>query len=261
MQPVLPFRNEEYLNEYHQHGMQFTFYYYFRLTSQMESSAERDNFVKLSFILLDVVTRYLREYFVKVWDQKYPNEKWHDDVAKRDLKLESLLVTRDGRQKQDIYSLKILKGNEREWDITTVIKAILDSGFKLIDGCRPPDQRTIPLRESEEIEIISGIRNTDYGHISSMSCSLDEFIDVMDKIKSVAKHLFGKEAKKEIYKIEMSPCTPEMREQVDRLREGKFHVYNKHLFNLSFPLFSFTFDSPTILIFLIQQTIFQLPFE
>ena len=261
MQPVLPFRNEEYLNEYHQHGMQFTFYYYSRLTSQMESSPERDNFVKLSYILLDIVARHLREYFVKVWDQKYPNEKWHDDVAKRDLKLESLLVTRDGRQKQDIYSLKILKGNEREWDIVTVIKAILDSGFKLIDGCRSPDQRTIPLRESEEIEIISGIRNTDYGHISSMSCSLDEFIDVVDKIKSVAKHLFGKEAKKEIYKIEMSPCTPEMREQVDKLREGKFHVRNKHLFSLTFPLFSFTFDSQTILIFLIQQTIFQLPFQ
>ena len=215
--------------------MQFNFYS--RVTAQMESSPERDNFVKLSYILLDVVARHLREYFVKVWDQKYPNEKWHDDVAKRDLKLQSLLVTRDGRQKQDIYSLKILKGNEQEWDITTVIKALLDSGFKLMDGCRAPDQRTLPLRESEEIEIIRGIRNTDYGHTSSMSCSLDEFIHIMDKIRSVAKNLFGKEAKKEIYKIEVSPSTPNMREQVDKLRKGTFHVRNKYFFNLTYPLF------------------------
>ena len=256
MQPVLPFRIEAYVNEYHQHGMQFTFYSYSRLNAQMESSPERDNFVKLSYILLDVVARHLREHFVKVWDQKYPNEKWHDDVAKRDNNLRSMLVTIDGRQKQDIYSQKILKGNEKEWDITTVIKAILDSGFKLIEGCRPPDQRTIPFRESEEIEIIRGIRNTDYGHISSMSCPLDEFIDIMEEIKSVAKNLFGKEAKNEIYKIEVSPSTPNMREQVDKLREGKFHVGNKHLYNLTYPLSSFTFDSQTILIFLMQQIIF-----
>ena len=213
--------------------MQFTFHS--RLTAQMESSPERDNFVKLSYILLDVVARHLREYFVKVWDQKYPNEKWHDDVAERDIKLRTLLVTRDGKPKQDIYSLEILKGNELEWDITTVIKALLDSGFKLMDGCRAPDQRTLPLRESEEIEIIRGIRNTDYGHTSSISCSLDEFIHIMDKIRSVAKNLFGKEAKKEIYKIEVSPSTPNMREQVDKLCKGTFHVRNKYFF--TYPLF------------------------
>ena len=209
----------------------------------MESFPERDNFVKLSYVLLDVVARHLREYFVKLWDQKYPNEKWHDDVAKRNLKLQSLLVTRDGRQKQDICSLKILKGNEREWDITTVIKALLDSGFKLMDGCRTPDQRTIPLRESEEIEIIRGIRNTDYGHISSMSCSLDAFMEIMKNIKSVARNLFGKEAEKEIYKIEISPSTPNMREHVDKLRKGKFHVRNKYVFKITYPLFQLSFYS------------------
>ena len=241
--------------------MQFTLYLSSRLNAQMVLSPERDNFLKLSSILLHVVPRHLREYFIKVWDQKYPNEKWHDDIAKRGLKLQSLLVTRDGRQKQDIYSQKILKGDVQEWDITTVIKALLYSGFKLIEGCRPPDQWTIPLRESEEIEIIRGIRNTNYGHISSMSCPLDEFIDIMNKIRSAAKNLFGKEAEKEIYRIEVSPSTPNTREQEDIFRAGKFHVRNKHLYNLTYPLSSFTFDSQMILIFLLQQTIFQLPFE
>ena len=213
---------------------------------KMESSPERDNFVKLSYVLLDVVARHLREYFVKLWDQKYPNEKWNDDVVKRDRKLQSLLVPKGGKQRDNIYSQNILKGDEQEWDITTLIRALLDSGFKLIEGCRPPDQRTIPLRESEEIEIIRGIRNTDYGHISSMSCSLDEFIDIMEKIKRAAKHLFGKEAKKEIHRIEVSQITPNMREQVDKLRKGKFHVHNKYVFKITYPLFPLTFDSQRI---------------
>ena len=214
-----------------------------------------DNFVKLSYVLLEVVARHLREYFVKLWDQKYPNEKWNDDVVKRDLKLQSLLVTKGGKQRDDIYSQNILKGDEQKWDITTLIRALLDSGFQLIDGCRPPDQRTIPLRESEEIEIIRGIRNTDYGHISSMSCALDDFMEIMKNIKSVARNLFGKDAEKEIYEIEISPITPKVRTQVDKLLAGRFHVLNKYLSNITYALSSFTFDSQTILIFLIQQTV------
>jgi len=186
----------------------------------MESSLEHDNFVKLSYILLNIVAQHLRKYFVKLWDIKYPNDKW-DDVAKRNLKLQSLLVTRDGRQKQDVYSQRILKGDEQNWDISTLIRAILDPGFKLLEGCRDPGKRKSPLRQSEEIEIIRQIRNEDYGHISSMSCSLDAFMQIMKKIKSVATNLFGEDVEKEIYKIEISQITQSMREQVDKLHEGK----------------------------------------
>ena len=100
----------------------FNFIIILEVEPKMELSPEKDNFVKLSYILLDVVARYLREYFTKLWDQKYPNEKWHDDVGKKTLKLQSVLVTKDGRQKQDPYFLKILNGDEQEWDITTSIK-------------------------------------------------------------------------------------------------------------------------------------------
>ena len=194
----------------------------------MESSLERDNFVKLSYILLDIVAQHLREYFVKLWDKKYPNEKWHDDVAKRNLKLQSLLVTRDGRQKQDVYSQKILKGDEQNWDISTLIRAILDSGFKLLEVCRPAHERSSPLRESEQIEIIRRIRNEEYGHITSMSCSLDAFMDIMTEIRSVAKNLFGKDVEKKIYKIEISPSTQNMRVQVDKLLEGRTCYFMLH---------------------------------
>ena len=203
---------------------------------KMEASPEQDYFVRLSYVLLNIVAQHLREYFVNLWDQKYPNEKWHDDVAKRNLKLQSLLLRSDGRQKQDMYSQKILKGDEQEWDISTLIKAILDSGFQLIEGCRSKNERTSPLRKSEELEIIRGIRNTEYGHISSMSCSFDEFFEVMAKIKSAARNLFGKDVEKEIYKIEISPSTPIMRELVDKLNESKLvyfiHVNSKYFYSI-----------------------------
>ena len=174
---------------------------------KMELSLEKDNFIKLSYILLDVVAQHLREYFVKLWDEKYPAEKWHDDVAKRNLKVQSLLASSHRKLKQDIYSQKILNGDEEEWDVTTLIRALVDSGFNLIKGCRPPAHRTIPLRESEEIEIIRDIRNSDYARNSSMSCPPAKFKEIMTKIKSVAKNLFGEEAEMEIYKIEMLPVT------------------------------------------------------
>jgi len=189
---------------------------------KMEFSSEKDNFVKLSYILFDVIARHLREYFVRLWDMKYPNEKWHNDVAKRDSKLRKLLVTRDGRQKQDAYSNKIMKGDEQEWDITISIKAILDSGFKLIEGCRPQDKRSIPLLESEELEIIRSVRNSDYAHLPSMSCTMDEFIDIMIKVNRAAGNLFGIDAEKEIYRILLSSITAPMREQVKTLLEEPY---------------------------------------
>ena len=191
------------------------------LMLKMELSSEKDHFVKLSYILLDVVAQHLREYFVKLWDRKYSKEKWHDDVARRNLKLQSLLVTAFGRQKQDISSLKILKGNEQDWDITTSIKAILDSGLKLIEGCRPLDQRRPPLRDSEELEILRGVRNSDYAHLPRMSCASDEFIDIMIKVKSAVKNLFGGDTEREIYRIEISSITAPMREKVEKMLEGK----------------------------------------
>ena len=198
---------------------------------RMELSPENDNFIKLSRILVDVVARYLREYFVKLWDENYP-EKWHDDVTERNITLQKLLVKKDGKKKDDIYSQKILKGDEHEWDITTSIKAILDSGFKLMEGCRPQDQRTVPLRASEEIEIIRGIRNTYYGHLSSTTCTLDEFIDIMIKVNSTVKNLFGIDAEREIYRIQLSSITPSMRNEMKKILDGIpllfAYLFNSH---------------------------------
>jgi len=184
----------------------------------MELSDEEGNFVKLVYIMFNVVQRHLSVYFVKKWDHKYPNEKWHNDVTKRNLKLGSLLKKRSGEQKLNITSQKILKGDEKEWDTTTLISALLDYGFNLIERCRPSSQRSIPLLESEQIEILRSIQ-TYFTHLSSFSLSLVEFKEKVAKIRNVAKNLFGEDVEREIYKVEVSPTIEMIRMEGKKLHE------------------------------------------
>ena len=179
----------------------------------MEFSLEKDNFLKVSYILKDIVPRHFREYFVKLWDQKYPNKKWSDDIAKRNLKLQSLLVVKDGEEKQDPSFQTILKGNEQEWDITICVRAILEPSLNLLKGCRSQDQQSI--------EIIQKIQNSHSAHLASMLYTADEFTDVMSEVKGAAKNLFGAGAEREILKIALFPIDTSVRENIANLYDGK----------------------------------------
>ena len=179
-----------------------------------ELSSENENYRKLAYILLEIIARYLRAYFVKLWNDKYPDEKWLDDIDKRNLKFHGLLV-------KGMYTPRILNGNEQTWDTTTLTHAIVGAGLKLTEGSRPQKQRSGKLLPSEEIEIIRNIRNTFYGHVLSMSCSEEKFKDVMTSIKSVARNIFGEDAEKEIEKFENSPVTAIMRKHAEKELQGK----------------------------------------
>ena len=88
-------------------------------------------------------------------------------------------------------------GDEAKWDITVLVFVLLDAGLKLVEGSRQKCERKLPLRMSEEIEIIRDIRNDYYGHVKSMSSKMENFLEIMSKITSVAeikKVQFGKKA-------------------------------------------------------------------
>ena len=206
----------------------------------MELSSEKENYIKLAYILLEIVPGHLRKYFIKLWDNKYPNEKWQDDTAKRNRKLQSLLVTGNMRKNQDIYSRKLLDGNEEKWDITTLIHAILHPDLQLIRQCRPKTERTHPLLESEEIDIIRDMRNSSYAHVDSMSCTNNEFNTNMVSIKRVAKNVFGENAEKEIEDIANSRIIPLLTRKVNELLKSKLSIL---------PMFG-PYPSPTLYCFL-----------
>ena len=179
----------------------------------MKAPTEKENYVRLSYVLLNVVAKHLRRYFIKLWDEKRPSEKW-DGINNKKAKLQKLLVG-------NIAIERMLDGNEENWDTTTLLHVILDSGLKLMEGCRPHAERSLPLREGEQFEIIRGIRNSHYGHVLCMSCSDEKFKDILEDIKYVAKERFGEEVEKEIENIETSPITSSMKEDMKQLINSK----------------------------------------
>ena len=208
----------------------------------MEFTEERMNFVKLSYILLDVVAKHLRELFIKKWNEKYPNNQWTSDATSGDFLYNELpfikaakdaedakiakaaKAVKDGNKKEkevkkkgNPYHDKMKTGKEEEWDITTLVKVMLDSGLNLVPGCRGMNERNPPLLVSEEIDIIRQSRNTSFGHETSMSCSPNKFATVVTEIKSVAKSLFGDDVEKEICEIENGSIDKTMIEKLVEL--------------------------------------------
>jgi len=175
----------------------------------LKAPTEKENYVRLAYVLLNVVAKHLRRYFIKLWDEKRPSEKW-DGINNKKAKLQKLLVG-------NIATERMLDGNEENWDTTTLLHAILDSGLKLMEGRRPHTERSLPLLEGEQIDIIRDIRNSHYGHFLCMSCSDEKFKDIMADIKCVAKERFGEEAEKEIVNIETSPITSLMKKEMKLL--------------------------------------------
>ena len=183
----------------------------------MELSPENENHVKLSYILLNVVAKHLRTYFVKLWDEKYPDEKWMDDVVKRNLKLQSLIV-------KDAFTRKILNGNHEEWDTSTLLEVLSDSRFKLIEGYRPHGKSSNQFVASEGLEPLREIRNGLSDHVSSMAYSFEKFKETMTRIKNVARNIFGEDAEREIEELEISPLTPMMIDHLKEFLEGKLFI-------------------------------------
>ena len=183
----------------------------------MELSNEKENFVKIARIILDVVPHYLRKLFITKWEEKYPNEKWQSNNTSGDA-----LVAKVAKVNNN-YAEKLKAGDEQQWDTTILVYVFLYSGLSLIDQCRNPKETRIqPLRISEEIDIIRETRNEFFGHATQMSCLSHDFTAIVDKLKSVAKNIFGAGVEKEIDDIGKVPINTQSTANLrQRLEEEK----------------------------------------
>jgi len=184
----------------------------------MVFSPEGENFVKLSYIILDIGAKYLRKLFKKKWDEKYPTKKWNSDSTSGEY-LHSALTRKFTRAiHMKVYVDKWKTGKEHEWDTTTLVKALLNSDLSLIDDiCK------------KQLEIIRNIRNDYFAHLPSMSCLYEEFIEVLAKFKTAANDLFGEEAKSEIDEIENSTLGKKIADQVEVLLDDVINDFAKDL--------------------------------
>ena len=184
-------------------------------------SAEEENFIKVTKIILEVVPMHLRTLFIEKWNQKYPNNKWQSDSASGNFAFNEI-PNAAKKGKNGVYASNMQSGNESDWDTTTLVYAMLYSQLNLIPSCRPDGQRSVPLYISEEIDRIRKIRNEFFAHAASMKCSSATFKGIEFEIKSAAMNVFGIKAKNDIDEIVQTHITTKMtRQQKDQLHGEK----------------------------------------
>jgi len=177
----------------------------------MPLSREEEYFVKITKIVLEIVPKYLRKLFIEKWDQKYPNNKWQSDSASGNFVFNEIPnAAKNGRN--GVYASNMQSGNERDWDASTLVYAMLYSQLNLIPICRPDGQRSDPLRISEEIDILRKIRNEIVAHTSTINLPFGTFLEISWKVYSVAKKIFGMDAELEIEEVVMSNITTDIAE-------------------------------------------------
>ena len=176
----------------------------------MELSIEEINFIKITKIVIEIIPKYLRICFIQQWNKNYPNMKWDSDNTSGIFLFDQLSDKIKNNKGYEMSLEKIKTVNEKSWDTSTLVLVMLNSGLKLIKGVRPSNERSNPLRISEEIDVIRSIRNLHFAHASSMSCSSADFTKIMTDIKSIARNIFDRDAEKAIDEIEKTQIETKM---------------------------------------------------
>ena len=179
----------------------------------MEFTEERENFLKLSYIIFEIAVKHLRKLFKKKWNEKYPNQQWNSDATSG-----KFLYSKVSKRLQNdkIYAEKIKTGNEQEWDMTTLTKVMMDFRLRMVECYQDKNDRSSPLCPREEIELIRNYRNNVCAHMPNVSSPHEDVKQAFSDIKSAGNNLSDEDDEREIGKIENWSID---KEAIDRVRE------------------------------------------
>ena len=190
----------------------------------MPPSEEKENCLKVVEIIFGIVPKYLRELFVKRWNEKPENKEWGNDVDSGKALIAKIGPTIwESKKFDNVMKDRVKKGNVNEWDSSILFQVLQDCKLELIgDNPRQAGQRKPPLRVSEKIAILRDKRNY-LCHIPKISIPTDKFKKIVDEIKGVVKEVFGSDAEKEIQvveepELETQKCT-KLEEQLKQEQE------------------------------------------
>ena len=193
----------------------------------MVLSAEEENFIKITKIVLDIVPKYLRRLFVYCWS-KSRKYKWKpDDMSSMMLSTVPVWYSNIDIGKRHFMDT-MTSVRIGEWNISTLLFAFLDANMYLVKGCRPVNKRSLPLRVSEEIDVIRMVKKDFFSDPSSMQCSSVTFTEVTSKIKSVARNIFDADAEIEIDEFIRSKITTTMTKEQLKKQLPKKNPINEH---------------------------------
>ena len=211
----------------------------------MKFTEERENFLKLSYIIFEIAAKHLRKLFKKKWNEKYPNQQWNSDATSGEY-LYSKVSKR--LQNDKIYAEKIETGNEQEWDTTTLTKVMEDSSFGFVECYQPKKDKSSSLCPRGEMRIITDYKDKVSDYLPKASCPSEDFKQALSDIKSAANNLFDEDVKSEIGEIENGSITKEFLEKVREMmkmvtdlkphdKEKFANLLNGKLSQLNFILF------------------------
>ena len=216
----------------------------------MELSSDRERFIKLSWIVLEIIPTHLRNLFIKKWDEQSSNQKWNSDISSGTNLFNTLSRNLQDNGNESIYINKIREGNEQDWDMTILGKVFLDYGLKLIDDPRCLKDRCSPFNDGEKVSILRDIRNQCFAHLPSMSCLPDVFERIITEVKFAGEDLFEKPFQSDIDIIEHLPIQEEKLKDIERLITTAIVTYGEDLISKCSSIVYITFTSKSVLIFI-----------
>ena len=179
---------------------------------RMDLTREEENFIKLVRIIVEIMPKHLRDLFITKWNAKFPNQPWANDAASGQYLYNAIppAVKKNQAKFNNTLQQMILSGNSEVWDPSALLFVLLYADLKIIDTCRPRNQRANPFSVSENIDRFREIRNSFYGHNINMSVPDAEFASISTEIKGIAKDTFGTIAEDEIDQIINTQMTSQL---------------------------------------------------
>ena len=165
--------------------------------SNLESSDESSNFAILSYVISDIVTKYLRKHFTTKWDETHHDQPWTSDTESGSRLISEIEGGIKRKNKLKGYRKRLENGNESEWDIMLLLFIMLDCGLQMFTG------------SEKDVEKFGFITKSQFSKACRKSCSSSRFDNSMGEIKRAAKNTFGSAAADEIeeYKLKKQNVT------------------------------------------------------
>lgn len=141
------------------------------------SKEEEQNFFKLAYIVVNIVTDALRTVFKTEWDSKYPATPWLDDVASQ-----NIFIAKEGKSSSNFKTKNMKRsGGKREtWDISVLTYALLES--------KPLDLQNTKPTLGAYIFQLKTIRNK-VMHSERWAMNTTEFNNVYTGIENMMRNL------------------------------------------------------------------------
>ena len=189
--------------------------------SVMDLTSEQENFIKIVKIIVEMMPKHLRDFFITSWDAKFPTQPWANDATSGQYLYNAIPQSVKKNQTKFNITLQqmILGGDCETWDPSALFFVLLYAGLKITDKCRPRNQRAYPFTVSENIDRLRELRNVFFGHVINMSVPDADFGKISTELKEIIKDIFGTIVEDEIDQI----INAQMTSQLSHDLKSKLH--------------------------------------